>query len=149
MKEWYLAKFLLLWYCELPHVVSLYLKVVCKCNWWCCCHLITLSIVESLKNNLFQVSFLFLIPTFFLISLFFLVVVLKLLSFGLSQQGFGLWMSFLMLFFIYKFCQLKWWCSNQLVVWILHYYKLHQQLVSRKRPCHHTFFVILPYFRKP
>jgi hypothetical protein len=62
------------------------------------------------------------------------VVVLKLLSFGLAQQGFGLWMSFFMLFFIYKFCQLKWWCSNQLVVWILHYYKLHQLLVSRKLP---------------
>jgi hypothetical protein len=30
-----------------------------------------------------------------------------------------------MFFFTYKFCQLKWWCYNQFVVWIPHYYKLH------------------------
>lgn len=42
--------------------------------------------------------------------------------------------EFSMLFFIYKFCQLKCWYFNQLVVWIPHYYKLHQQFVARKLP---------------
>jgi hypothetical protein len=35
------------------------------------------------------------------------VVVLKLLSFGLTQQGFGLWMNFSMLFFITSFANLS------------------------------------------
>jgi hypothetical protein len=39
------------------HVAPLYLKVVCKCKWWCCYYLTIFCIAKN-SNNMFQVSFL-------------------------------------------------------------------------------------------
>jgi hypothetical protein len=39
---------------------SLMSKVVCKCNWYYCSHLITFYIVERSNNNMFQINFLLL-----------------------------------------------------------------------------------------
>ncbi len=50
------------------HVVSLCLKVVCKCNWWCCCHFTMHWIVER-SNNYMYLNDVFIIYFIFFVML--------------------------------------------------------------------------------
>lgn len=118
MEEWYLGKLLSLWPFELPHVVLFYLKIVCKCNWWCCYHFTTICIVESFNNK--HVSSLF----FTNYSLPFCLCWTPLLwlfwnffHFGVAKKGLKFKVSYPMFFlFICSFCNFRWWDHNHLVI---------------------------------
>lgn len=112
IEEWYLAKNLSLWSCELPYVAPLYLKVVCKCKWWCCHHLTSFCIVQSSNYDLFYVSFL--LFTHYLFCHFTLVFIVT--PFILVLQTRFNVSSSMLLFSICKIFKFKWWYHDHLAI---------------------------------
>ncbi len=108
----------LLW---IPPCCLLLFKEYCLqdlCNWWCC-HLILFNVVESSNNELFQVSFVFLISpctirTFFVMLCSpFLWLCCNSFHFGCAKQVLRSMVNSTVLFlFIYNFWKFKWWCCG-------------------------------------
>lgn len=86
------------------------LKVVCKYNWYCCCHFTILCIVENSNKQPISNEYLFLNTPypFCYVSFPFLVFVLQLLSFWYSKAKFNV-SSPMLLLFIYNFFRFHWW----------------------------------------
>jgi hypothetical protein len=118
MEEWYLGKLLSLWPFELPLVAPLGLKVVCKCNWWCCHHFTTSCIVESFNNkHVSSVFFTNYSLPFCLCWTSLLWLFWNFFHFGLAKKVLEFKVSSPMFFlFICNFCNFRWWHHNHLVI---------------------------------
>jgi len=111
MEEQFFTKLISLCSYEFPMLFPFCLKVVCKCNWWCCCHFTMLWIVERSNdemhlNDVFIIYFIFFVMLHSLSSLsscnsIHFCLVKQSLEFKLSSPT--LW------FFIYNFFTFQWW----------------------------------------